>query len=102
MKVRLADLIDCNASAWESHGKKISGMHADFVLVGPKDTRIVACIELDDRSHNAASTYERDKIKINALKNAAIPLIRFPAKRIYDKKAIKTAIKVALREARKR
>jgi hypothetical protein len=96
MKVRVADLIDYNPASWKVYGVKTSGIHADFVLLNPKDSSIVACIELDDDSHKSGKTYEKDKIKTAALLEAGIPLVRFPVKRIYDGRTIRKAIKAAL------
>lgn len=92
IKVRMADLIEFNQSEWQSYGRRLSGMHCDFVLVDKKTTAIICCIELDDKSHQSKSAYERDAIKSEALHKAGIKLLRVAATRAYKTREIKKAI----------
>lgn len=101
VKVRIADLIDYSPAAWKAHGRATSSLHIDFVLLNSKDTAIIVCIELDDQSHATDKGYERDKVKTRILFEAGIPLIRFPARRAYDARAISKTIKEALRAIKK-
>lgn len=97
IKVRVADLIECSPAAWKAYGQKTAGQHVDFVLLAPKDLRIVACIELDDRSHRTERAYQKDKVKTEILYEAGIPLVRVPVRREYDKKELKKQIKDTLK-----
>ncbi|MEM0927529.1 MAG: DUF2726 domain-containing protein [Planctomycetota bacterium] len=92
MKVRLADVIA--ADHWRSvHTSRITQKHLDFVLVSPKQTRIVAAIELNDRSHEVESRASRDAF----VASAGIPLVTFPIYREYDPKKIRKRIWDVLR-----
>ena len=60
-KVRLADIVTCSDRDWNrGHGNRIAQKHLDFVLSCPTSSRIVAAIELDDRSHRKPERRERD------------------------------------------
>jgi hypothetical protein len=94
-KVRLADVI--TAENWEStHGRKIAQKHLDFVLTTPKTVRIVAAVELNDASHDAANRQRRDEFLFQALHSAGIPLIAFPIYHTYDCQKIKRRIFAAI------
>src|SRR4051794_31082809 len=53
LKTRLADVVHCPRHLWETpHGRRISQKHLDFVLYDRTDARVIAAVELDDRSHD--------------------------------------------------
>lgn len=86
-KVRLADVIKARTqdkSEWRRAFNAISAKHVDFVLCDPKDTRIVAVVELDDRSHEKGERRARDDFLERALAASGVKLLRFPAKAGYS------------------
>lgn len=83
-KVRLADLIEAEEGFHSAAGRKISQRHADFVLVTKRGLRVVAVVELDDKSHLDAQQQTRDAYLADALRAAGVPLIRFPVYQRYD------------------
>ena len=58
----------------------------DFVICNREDSSIVACIELDDSSHNSKSARKRDGEKNRALTDANIALFRVKTSRDYSEK----------------
>lgn len=88
-KVRVADLIECPADAWQDgFGHMIARHHIDFVLCDRQTTEIRAAIELDDKSHSKQSRKRRDQFLTEAFIAAHIPLLRFRAAARYDVKEI--------------
>jgi hypothetical protein len=63
---------------------RISRKTVDFVLCEPGTMRIVAAVELDDRSHERAERKERDGFVEAAMKAAGLPLMRVKAAGSYD------------------
>ena len=99
-KVRLADVITLDD--WESpFGRKIAQKHIDFVLVTPKQTRIVAAIELNDATHAATHRRDRDEFLRAALDSAGVPLITFPVYRRYDSVKIRQRINDSIAKNRR-
>ncbi len=89
MKVRLADVLKCDAKEnWQRHQNRINSKHLDFVLCAPNTMGIVAGIELDDRSHGRSKRQQRDAFLDAAMQAANLPLLRFPAQAHYDVNAI--------------
>jgi hypothetical protein len=96
-KVRLADLITCEETAWNSgFGHMIARHHLDFVLCDHRSTGIRLAIELDDRSHDRANRKQRDVFVNRALAAAGVPLLRIRAAARYDPVAIGETIDNAL------
>jgi len=67
-------------SKWRN---KIDRKVLDFVIVDA-EFRPVACVELDDRSHERRDRRERDVFVDQALGTAGLPLVRVAAKRAYS------------------
>jgi very-short-patch-repair endonuclease len=85
LKTRLADILRCPDSLWNTfHGRRIAQKHVDFVLFDPETTAILAVIELDDRSHALQERQRRDLFLNQALLSAGIPLLRVRAAAWYD------------------
>lgn len=85
-KVRLADLaLPINSKDIGSFNK-VARKHVDFVICSKEDSRILACIELDDSSHASRSAQKRDGEKNKALSDAGIPFFRVTASRSYAQK----------------
>ncbi len=92
-KVRVADLLDCSAAAWEAgHGHRIARHHVDWVLCDPDSTLPLAAIELDDRSHDLPARRRRDQFLDAAFGAAGLPLIRFRAQARYQLSIIRQSI----------
>ena len=94
-KVRLADIVTCDEQDWRrGHANRIAQKHIDFVIADIESSRIIAAIELDDRSHDRPDRQERDEF-INALfLHLDIRLIRFPAAWRYSRQSVENAITV--------
>ena len=85
-KVRLADLtVPINRNNIYLFNK-VAKKHVDFVICNREDSSIVACIELDDSSHNSKSARKRDGEKNRALTDANIALFRVKNSRDYSEK----------------
>ena len=97
MKVRLADVIDCPGAAWRmGYGRLIAQKHLDFVLIDPETTRILAAIELDDRTHRLRVRRARDRFVEAAMRAAGVPLLRVPAASAYGPQDVFRALRRAL------
>jgi hypothetical protein len=93
MKVRLADVIGCSGAAWkEGYGGKITQKHLDFILFDIETTRIIAAVELDDRSHRRADRQDRDGFIEQAMAAAGVRLVRVPAAASYDARRLRELI----------
>lgn len=91
-KPRLADLITTENTS-SNHFRKIGLKHVDFALLTPRTTRIVAAIELNDKTHQQDVRQARDDFVGDALRIAGVPLIGFPIYREYDSERIRWHIK---------
>ena len=89
-KVRLADIITCSEEGWRyGTANRISQKHIDFVLSCPRSSRIVAAVELDDRSHRRPERERRDAFVNRLFQNMRVRLIRVPASWTYDEQVVK-------------
>jgi very-short-patch-repair endonuclease len=95
-KISVAKLIDVpyRSLGWN----KTSQKSVDFVLVDKKDYSTKLVIELDDASHNFASRIERDALVNTILKNAKIPVLRYPNKRQYNPTELLASIQQTLQK----
>ena len=85
-KVRLADLVTCADRDWQrGHANRIAQKHVDFVVTRIETSRIVAAIELDDRSHGLPDRRKRDMFLNGLFRQTGICLIRIPASWNYDR-----------------
>ena len=93
MKVRLADVLDCpSAARQQGYFAKISQKHLDFVLYDVATTKILAAVELDDRSHERRDRRERDAFLEQAMAVAGVPLLRVPAAAWYDARQLRDLV----------
>lgn len=85
MKVRVADIINCDERDWHrGWGPKISAKHVDFVLINPVTTAVLLAIELDDSTHTTHNKrIERDIFVNKAFAVAKVPLLRIPVQKYY-------------------
>lgn len=80
-QVRVADIVRVAADRksgsreWWQLFRLVSQWHCDVVITD-RDGRIVAAVELDDRTHQAPKRQRRDLVLEEILKQAGIPLIR--------------------------
>jgi len=69
---------------------RINRLSYDFVVC-TKDSTVLAAVELDEKSHEAASRAEADKKKEKATSSAGVRLIRWHVKALPDQAAIQAA-----------
>ena len=73
--MRIADVVDAiNGSGFYHRRNKILPTHLDFVICNSNFTPIVA-VELNGGYHNGLVRIEKDKEKVEILKEANLPLI---------------------------
>ena len=72
---------------------RINRLSYDFVVCS-KDSTVLAAIELDDKTHQAAKRVAADQRKSKATADAGIRLIRWPAKSLPDRAEIEAAFTV--------
>jgi len=86
-KVRLGDLIQPARGLPQgrrtSLRNRIQQKHVDFVLCHPDSLAVVGAVELDDSSHGRKDRADRDDFVDRALTSAAVPILRFPARKGY-------------------
>ena len=88
-KVRLADIITCNDQDWRmGAANRIAQKHVDFVISRADSSRIVAGIELDDRSHQRPERRQRDRFVNRLFDEMEVRLIRIPAQWRYDRRTV--------------
>lgn len=83
-KVRLADLCKPENPKNIVGFNKIARKHIDFVLIEQYSSKIIAAIELDDKSHQKRDNMRRDKDKNYALSSADIKLFRIKTAKNYS------------------
>ena len=95
-KVRLADVIrpapNPSRSGYQSALNRITSKHVDFVLCDRATLKILAAIELDDKSHSGFERGFRDTFLAEALSSAGIPLVRFSARHSYSTNELRDKI----------
>lgn len=79
-KVRLADLVEIekglDKKQWQKYFNKIKNKHIDFVLCNPENLKVIALVELDDKSHNRNDRIERDNFISKLCVKVGYKLIR--------------------------
>jgi hypothetical protein len=80
-KVRLADLVTVEKGMpnWQGHFNRVKSKHVDFVICDMQELRVVAVVELDDRSHKAQRRRERDAFVDRVLTEVGLPVFRVAA-----------------------
>ena len=95
-KVRMADVLKApktvDRSAWQKAFNRIKAKHFDFVLCEPGTTRIVAVLELNDKSHGRKRRQQRDAFVRSACDAAGLRLIEVPAKKSYVAQEIRELV----------
>ena len=87
-------------SEWYSAFNRIKLKHFDFLLCSLNTYRIIAAIELDDRSHIQTDRSKLDKFLNSTCESANFPLIRISCRNIYNSQEIKTVVLSGLRDYR--
>jgi Protein of unknown function (DUF2726) len=84
-KVRLADLVGADERHLlrKSNFDHIKAKHIDFVICDRALAPIIA-IELDDSSHRRPDRIARDRDVDRILEIAALPLVRFPVRPVFN------------------
>ncbi|MGI0119702.1 DUF2726 domain-containing protein [Zooshikella sp. RANM57] len=99
-KVRVADVINpakgLDHKSWKTAFFKISSKHFDYVLCSEDNFRVIAVVELDDKSHNNERAVKRDELINKACESAGLVLIRFKAKSGYQVQTVRDQIMLAL------
>lgn len=95
-KVRLADVIKVDTgltrSARQTAFNRIRGKHVDFVVCEPSGLKVIAAIELDDKSHDVPSRQQRDTFLDAALGAAGIPVHHVSAKHSYSVRDVRAML----------
>lgn len=81
-----------NGQNWKGAFSHINGKSVDFVICDKAYIKPLLAIELDDRSHEREDRIERDSIVEQMLKDANMPLLRFPNNGSFNKEEIKKLI----------
>lgn len=73
---------------------KIKSRSIDYTIVNNKNCKIVACIELDDKSHNTQKAQKADNFKNELFNNVNIPLHRIKVNSFYNLEELKENLKI--------
>lgn len=95
-QVRLADIIEIGkCKSWQTWFNKISRKSVDFVICD-KSFAILACVELDGKTHDQEKRQKADEDKDEALNTAGIPIIRIKANKLTSIDDVKSLLEKAL------
>lgn len=95
-QVRLADIVGIKkCKSWQSWFNKINRKSVDFVICD-KSFAVLACIELDGKTHAQEERQKADENKDEALKAAGIPIIRIEASKLPSTEEIKILLENAV------
>lgn len=95
-QVRLADIVGIKKSKnWQAWFNKVNRKSVDFVICS-KSFSILACIELDGKTHEQENRQKADGDKDAALKAAGIPIFRIEANKLPSANEIKSMLEKAL------
>jgi hypothetical protein len=95
-QVRLADIVGVRKGKnWQIFFNKISSKSVDYVICD-KSFGVLACIELDGKTHNQKDRQKADGNKDSALNAAGIPIIRIEASKLNSTEEIKKILENAV------
>ena len=95
-QVRLADIVGIKkCENWQAWFNKVSRKSVDFVICD-KSSAVLACIELDGKTHEQANRQKADENKDLALKTAGIPILRIEVSNIPSVEEIKKLLEKAV------
>lgn len=72
-----------------SDRNRIKSRSVDYTIVNNKNCKIIACIELDDYTHNRERVKKNDEFKNLIFKQTNIPLLRVKVNNNYNLEEIK-------------
>jgi len=78
-------------SKFHEWNNKINRLSYDFVICG-KDSSVIAAVELDDKSHDAAKRVSADAKKEKASADAGLRLIRWNVRALPSEKVIQSEL----------
>jgi very-short-patch-repair endonuclease len=88
-QVRLADIVGIKkTNNWQAWFNKVNRKSVDFVICN-KSFVVLACIELDGKTHEQEDRKKADGDKDAALKAAGIPILRIEASKLLTSEEIK-------------
>lgn len=95
-QVRLADIVGVKKCAdWQAWFNKVSRKSVDFVICD-KAFVVLACIELDGKTHELEARKKADNTKDEALSAAGIPVVRIDANKLPPTGDIKAMLENAI------
>ena len=95
-QVRLADIVGVKKSdSWQAWFNKISRKSVDFVICN-KSFVVLACIELDGKTHEQEGRQKADNSKDEALNAAGVPIVRIDANKLPPTNEIKAMLENAV------
>jgi very-short-patch-repair endonuclease len=99
-KVGLSDIVDVRKRLARSDSQaawnRINQKHVDFILCSPGDYRVLAVIELDDKSHGDPRRQDRDLFVDEVLKTVGLPILHVKAARDYDPQQLADSVATLL------
>lgn len=95
-QVRLADIVGIKkCENWQAWFNKVSRKSVDFVICD-KSSAVLACIELDGKTHEQQDRQKADDSKDEALQAAGIPILRIKANKIPSTELLKIMLEKTL------
>lgn len=79
---------------------KIKSRSIDYTIVENNKCKIIACIELDDSTHEKQSVKKKDEIRNNLFKKVGIPLHRIKIQNNYNKDELKKFLQEDLQNSK--
>lgn len=99
-KVRLADVVrvptGLKGKIQQEAFDRIARQHIDFLLCDKKTTKVLCAVELYDPSAHPKKSLLRARFIDKVMKEAGIPLARFPRSKKYLSREIESAIRQTL------
>ena len=97
-QVRLGDIIEAkpgpNSIIWKN---KISSKSVDFVITNSA-FEILACVELDGKTHELEKRIKADTDKDFALKSAGVPIVRIKSNKVETTQEIRAQVDQAIKQ----
>lgn len=99
-KVRLADVITLapglNNTLKKEAYDQIARQHIDFLLCDKKTTKVLCAVELYDPTASPKQSLIQARFLDKVMKQAGIPLARFPRSQVYLSREIESSIRQTL------
>ncbi len=85
-------MIDVISSGSQAAQNKVIRKHFDFILCDPDRVKVIAVVELDDKSHNTKSAILRDTFKDEVCASVGLTIHRIPVSNAYNIQEIRETI----------